>query len=141
GLLGAGVTISVIGVSRVFVPEDLDFMRTTAEALGEANPRLVPLVAHDRATMGGMLVASGWVFVLPVLWGFRSGSAWLWWTLLVAGLPAYAAAIGVHFAVGYTNLMHLLPAFTGLATFLLGLGLSYSYLCTAEASPAGRGGG
>jgi dihydroorotate dehydrogenase len=128
-LLTAGAAISVIGVTRVFVPEDLEFMQTTAEALRAAHPRLVPLVAHDRATFGGMLLASGWVFLLPALWGFRNGSAWLWWTLLVAGLSAYAAAIGVHYAVGYTNLMHLLPAFGGLGLFLLGLGLSYSYLC------------
>jgi dihydroorotate dehydrogenase len=131
GLLGAGLTISAIGVTRVFVPEDLEFMHTTAEALLAAHPRLVPLVAHDRATFGGMLLASGWVFLLPALWGFRNGSAWLWWTLLIAGLAAYAAAVGVHYAVGYTNPMHLLPAFTGLGLFSLGLGLSYSYLCAS----------
>src|SRR5262249_55102325 len=124
-LLGAGVTISAIGVTRVFVPEDLEFMQTTAEALRASNPRLVPLVAHDRATFGGMLLASGWVFLLPALWGYRNGSAWLWWTFLTAGLAAYAAAIGVHYAVGYTNLMHLVPAFSGLVIFLLGLGLSH----------------
>jgi dihydroorotate dehydrogenase len=129
GLLAAGVAISAVGITSVFVPEDLEFMQTTADALRAANPRLVPLVAHDRATFGGMLLASGWVFLLPALWGFRFGSAWLWWTLLGAGLAAYAAAIGVHFAVGYLNLMHLLPAFAGLLIFLLGLGLSYSYLC------------
>ena len=42
------------------------------------------------------------------------------------------AAIGVHFAVGYTDLGHLLPAFAGLALFLVGLGLSYSYLCSGN---------
>jgi hypothetical protein len=131
GLLGAGATISCIGVTHVFVHEDLDFMQTTAEAL-RAIPRLVPLVAHDRATFGGMLLASGCVFLLPALWGFRNGSAWLWWTMLIAGLPAYAAAIGVHYAVGYTNVVHLLPAFTGLVVFSIGMGLSYSYLCDGE---------
>jgi hypothetical protein len=128
-LLSAGVAIAGIGVTKVFVPEDLEFMQTTAETLRAANARLVPLVAHDRATFGGMLLASGWVFLLPALWGFRNGSSWLWWTLLIAGVAAYAAAIGVHYAVGYTNLMHLLPAFGGLGLLLLGLGLSYSYLC------------
>jgi dihydroorotate dehydrogenase len=132
-LLSAGAAISVIGITQVFVPEDLEFMQTTAEALRASNPRLVPLVAHDRATFGGMLLASGWVFLLPALWGYRNGSAWLWWTFLTAGLAAYGAAIGVHFAVGYTNLMHLLPAFAGLLLFLVGLGLSHSYLC-AEGS-------
>jgi dihydroorotate dehydrogenase len=128
GLLGAGVMISSIGVTQVFVHEDLEFMRTTAEALRAASPRLVPLVAHDRATLGGMLLASGWVFLLPALWGFRNGSARLWWTMLAAGVSAYAAALGIHLTVGYTSLVHLLPAFGGLAIFLLGLGLSSAYL-------------
>ncbi|MES1245091.1 MAG: dihydroorotate dehydrogenase [Acidobacteriota bacterium] len=132
GLLGAGATISAIGITGVFVKEDLDFMHTTAEALTSAHARLVPLVAHDRATLGGMLLASGWVFLLPVLWGFRNGSAWLWWTMLVAGSSAYAAALGIHLDVGYMSLVHLLPAFGGLALLLLGLGLSYSWLCGSD---------
>jgi hypothetical protein len=129
GLLGAGLTICVVGITNVFVAQDLEFMQTTAEALSSAHARLVPLVAHDRATLGGMLLASGWVFLLPVLWGFRNGSAWLWWALLTAGCSAYAAALGVHYSVGYRSLVHLLPAFAGLAALLLGLGLSYSWLC------------
>jgi dihydroorotate dehydrogenase len=129
GLLGAGLMISSIGVTHVFVHEDLDFMQTTAEKLIAANARLVPLVAHDRATFGGMLLASGWVFLLPALWGFRNGSAWLWRTMLIAGAAAYLAAIGVHFAVGYTNIVHLLPAFSGLVVFSVGMGLSYAFLC------------
>jgi hypothetical protein len=133
-LLGAGAAIAAIGVTHVFVPEDLGFMHTTAEALQASNPRLVPLVAHDRATFGGMLLAAGWVFVLPALWGFRKNSPGLWWTLLSAGLAAYAAAIGVHYAVGYTTPMHLLPAYAGLGIFLLGMGLSRSYLCGTRAS-------
>lgn len=128
GLLGAGIVICTIGVTHVFVHEDLDFMQTTADKLLET-PRLVPLVAHDRATMGGMLVSSGWVFLLAAMWGFRNGYAWLWWTMVIAGDSAYAAAIGVHYAVGYTNVVHLLPAFTGFAAFSLGMTLSYSYLC------------
>lgn len=132
GLLGAGVTISVIGVTDVFVHEDLEFMRTTAEALAAANPRLIPLVAHDRATLGGMLLASGWVFLLPALWGFRRGSSWLWWTTLAAGIIAYAAAIAVHYAVGYLNVMHLLPAIGGFALMVTGLLLSYPFLCRRE---------
>jgi dihydroorotate dehydrogenase len=135
-LLAAGAVISVVGVTQVFVHEDLKFMQTTAETLAAANPRLVPLVAHDRATFGGMLLAGGWAFLLPALWGFRAGSAWLWWTTLAAGLAAYAAAIGVHFVVGYTDVMHLLPAFSGLALFLLGLGLSYAYLTTPQRGPS-----
>ncbi len=128
-LLTAGAAISIIGVTQVFVPEDLDFMHTTAHALHSADPHLVPLIAHDRATFGGMLLASGVAFLLPALWGYRNGQAWLWWTMFIAGLSAYAAAIGVHFAVGYLHLTHLAPAFAGLGWFLIAMSLSYSYLC------------
>lgn len=131
-LLGAGIVISVIGVTHVFVHEDLEFMQTTAAALTAADPRLVPLVAHDRATLGGMLLAAGWVFLLPALWGFRRGAAWLWWTTLIAGVISYATAIGVHYAVGYLSVKHLLPAFGGLGLMLVGLMLSYSFLCRRE---------
>jgi hypothetical protein len=128
----AGVVICFIGVTRVFVPEDLEFMGTTAEALTAANPRLVPVVAHDRATFGGMLIASGLTVMMTALWGYRQGARWLWWTFLAAGTPAYVAAIGVHLAVGYTNLWHLAPAFAGSAVFAVALFLSHPYLCRRD---------
>ncbi len=128
-ILGAGLVISSVGVTVVFVHEDLEFMGTTAEHLKAANPRLVPLVAHDRATFGGILVSTGVLLLLTALWGYRAGNGWLWWTLLPAGALGYVPAIAVHLAVGYTDGMHLLPAFVGLGVFLLGLALSRPYLC------------
>src|SRR4029450_10243705 len=100
-----------------FVHEDLEFLGTSAPALAAAATNLVPLVAHDRAPLGGILRANGLVIVLTALWGFKPGERWLWWTLLLAGLPGYAAAIGVHYAVGYESAFHLAPAFLGLGIF------------------------
>jgi dihydroorotate dehydrogenase len=137
GLLGAGAVIASIGATHVFVPEDLEFMDTTAEALAAANPRLLPLVAHDRATFGGMLIACGLAVLLASLWGYRQGARWLWWTLLASGAPAYVAAVGVHLVVGYTSLKHLAPAIAGSALFVLGLVLSYPYLFRADSSEEG----
>jgi dihydroorotate dehydrogenase len=128
----AGLVISTVGITHVFVPEDLEFMQTTREALAAIGPHLIPLVAHDRASFGGMLVVSGMTFLMASLWGFRRGEAWLWWTMLVAGVPAYMCAIGVHYAVGYHNEFHLAPAFAGLALFLGAMALSYPYLCGAD---------
>ena len=85
--LAAGLVISVVGVTRVFVPEDLAFMHTTAEALRGPARGWSPLVAHDRASLGGMLVCSGLGFLLPALWGYRRGEPWLWWTLALAAVP------------------------------------------------------
>ncbi len=128
----AGLVISGVGITSVFVPEDLQFMKTDAHKLGAVSPHLVPLIAHDRASFGGMLISAGLVFLTSSLWGFRRGSSWLWWTTLVAGLPGYLAAILVHYAVGYENLWHLTPAFAGLALFVTGLWLSYPYLCSPD---------
>jgi dihydroorotate dehydrogenase len=134
GLLGAGVVIATIGATYVFVPEDLEFMQTTAETLAAANPRLLPLVAHDRATFGGMLIACGLAVLLTSLWGYRQGARWLWWTLLASGAPAYVAAVAVHIAVGYTSPRHLAPAIAATALFVMGLVLSYPYLWRVDAS-------
>jgi dihydroorotate dehydrogenase len=134
-LIGGGCFIAFIGTTHVFVHEDLEFMQTTAEALTAANPRLVPLVAHDRASFGGMLIASGIGLLLPSLWGFRQGSRWLWWTFLLSAVPAYLAGIGVHFAVGYTNLLHLTPAIGGATMFTIALTLAWPYMCSKPSSP------
>ena len=129
GFIGAGLLISAIGATHVFVHEDLAFLDATAPALAAARPNLVPLVAHDRASLGGMLLANGVVILLTALWGYRPGERWLWWTLLLAGLPGYAAALGVHYAVGYESAFHLAPAFVGLAIFAAALAAAYPSLC------------
>jgi hypothetical protein len=129
GFIGAGLIISAIGATDVFVPEDLQFLQTTAPTLAAVTPHLVPLVAHDRATLGGMLLANGLAILLAALWGFRPGERWLWWTLLLAGLPGYVAAIGVHYAVGYHSAFHLAPAFLGLGLFAAALAASWPSLC------------
>ena len=139
GVVGAGLVISLIGISEVFVREDLEFLGTTREALVSANERLVPLVAHDRASLGGMLIATGLAVWLSAQWGIGPGRRWLWWTYLLAGLPAFAAAIGVHYAVGYTSPVHLAPAFVGLAGWLLALLLLKAWLCPATTPLPGAG--
>ena len=132
--IAAGLVIATIGATSVFVREDLEFLCTSAGELAVANPRLVPLVAHDRATLGGMLIANGLLVLLTALWGFRHGSRWLWSVLLIAGVVGYAAAIGVHYSVGYTSPVHLLPAFAGLGVLLLASALSYRYMFRAPES-------
>jgi dihydroorotate dehydrogenase len=129
GLTAAGLVIAAIGITGVFVPEDLAFLQTTAAELQAANQRLLPLIAHDRAGFGGALVADGLAVLLISLWGFRQGERWIWWTLLLAGLPGFLSGIGIHFAVGYTDFWHLLPAYLAAYLFLLGLLLTYPYLC------------
>jgi dihydroorotate dehydrogenase len=86
------------------------------------------VVAHDRATLGGMLLASGVAMLLPVLWCFRRGEGWLWRSIAGLGLPAYGAALGIHVAVGYLDWRHMVPALAGLVLWVGGLALTAGYL-------------
>ncbi|HEX6292394.1 MAG TPA: hypothetical protein VFZ66_24625 [Herpetosiphonaceae bacterium] len=134
GLVLAGSAIAVIGVTSVFVPEDLAFLQTTRAELHAINPRLVALVAHDRAGFGGALVSNGLAVLLTALWGIRRGACWVWWTLCLAGLPGFIGALGVHLTVGYTDLWHVSPALAALGVYLLGLALLYPYLAGNRAA-------
>ena len=131
-LTGAGIVISYIGCTSVFVDTDLEYMRTTAAQLRVSYERLVPLVAHDRATLGGMLIANGIVVWLAAQWGMRAGARWLWTALCWSGNIAFSLAVGVHIVVGYGSPLHLLPAILGWVAWNTGLALTHGWL-TASA--------
>ena len=49
----------------------------------------------------------------------------LWPALALVGLAGFGCALGIHFIVGYTDIIHLLPAYLGAGAYGLGLALSY----------------
>jgi hypothetical protein len=119
GMIGAGMTIQCIGMTRVFVETDLTFIGLSRGELNAINPRLIPLIAHDRAGFGGATATAGILAFACVWWGTQSRS--LWQALFVAGAVGWTTAIGVHPAVGYTDFLHLAPAVTGATLFSVGL--------------------
>lgn len=128
GLVLAGCVILGIGMTQVFVSEDLAFLCMDAAGVQAMGERVVSVVAHDRATLGGMLWASGVGMLLPVLWCHQRGATWLWWAVAGLGAPAYAATLGMHAWVGYTDWRHIVPALAGLALWAGGLALTRGYL-------------
>lgn len=128
GLTGAGLVITSIGVTRVFVESDLEFMRTTAAQLRQSYEHLVPLIAHDRATLGGMLIANGITVWLAAQWGFRAGARWLWVALAWGGNIAFVSALAVHLVVGYQEPLHLAPAILGCVLWNLALALTSGWM-------------
>ena len=119
-------------MTRIFVPQDLEYMQITVEKLRQLNPRLVPLIAHDRAGFGGGL-CSGGLTVLCSLWcGARPGARGLWRALLVAGVVGFGTAIGIHPIVGYNSFTHLLPAYAGALAFLVGIALLRAPIYAAD---------
>lgn len=127
-LLIGGLTITAVGVTHVFVPEDLKFIGLTTEQIRQFDPKLIPLIAHDRAGFGGALFSDALAICVIALWGIQQGERWIWWTLLVGGAPAFFAAFFVHVHIGYKDLWHLAPAIFALLLYLAGLILLYPYL-------------
>lgn len=119
GMLAGGGTILILGMTTVFVPEDLEFMCVTPEALRAVNANLIPLIAHDRAGFGGCLCAFGTALGLTV-WCARPTRS-LWETLAVAGAAGFGAAVGIHPLIGYNNPKHVLPAAAGALVYMAGL--------------------
>ena len=127
GLTAAGFTISFVGATRVFVPQDFDYMGLNAAELRAINSRLIPVIAHDRAGFGGGLFACGVAWLFCVRCG-RS-SRHLWWVLCASGVIGFTAAIGVHLVVGYINVVHLGPAILGALIFVVGIAHSFKPMC------------
>ncbi|WP_342515453.1 dihydroorotate dehydrogenase [Sutcliffiella sp. FSL R7-0096] len=123
-----GVIISGIGVSSVFVATDIQYICMPPEMLERFNQNLIPVLAHDRAGFGSALLSVGLLVLTLALWGYQQGNQWVWWTFLIGGLPAFIAGIYIHFAIGYTTFIHLLPAYFALGLYLTGLVLSYRFL-------------
>lgn len=123
GMVAGGLTVMTVGMTWVFVPQDLEFMGLQPTELQRISARLVPLIAHDRAGFGGAICTTG-ITVFFCVWCARPSRS-LWQILCFSGLVGFAAAIGVHPVVGYTDLFHLAPAIVGAILFLVGLALTY----------------
>lgn len=118
GMMIAGSTIMAVGMTTVFVPQDLEFMGAQPSDLRAISEKLVPLIAHDRSGFGGGLFSGGLAILFIALYGIRSGDRALWFTLAASGAIGFGCAIGMHFVVGYTSFSHLLPAYAGALTFV-----------------------
>lgn len=117
GIFAAGATISTVGMTSVFVPQDLAFIGLSPHQLHQVSPTLIPLIAHDRAGFGGGLVSIGVLLFLmarhaPPTRAFAE-------TVTIMGASGFGAAVGVHFAVGYTDFVHLAPAYLGTLSFAI----------------------
>lgn len=145
GMALAGLVVMAVGVSAVFVPQDVSFMGASSEQLRDINPRLVPLMAHDRAGFGGAVFVTGLLVTWCCWCAERSRS--LWQTLCIVWLVGFGAAVGVHAAVGYTDILHLGPALIAASVFAVGLVLSAPSMLGGSgpdergrvAAPQGRG--
>ena len=124
GQVGAGAVIMVVGMTTVFVPEDLKFIGLNVESLRALNPRLVPLIAHDRAGFGGGLLSCG-LLVAAIVWKMPAPAPRaLWQALAISGACGFGCALGVHLPIGYRDPVHLAPAWAAVVLFTTGMWLA-----------------
>ena len=123
-----GIVSSTIGATSVFVDTDLQYICMTPEQMNALNEKLIPVIAHDRAGFGSALLSVGLLVLTLALWGFHEGATWMWRTFLFGGIPAFTTGILTHLYIGYTDFIHLLPAYFALALYVAGLWLSKDYL-------------
>jgi hypothetical protein len=135
-LFVAGLTIAFVGMTVVFVPQDLEYMGVTADRLHALNPRLIPLIAHDRAGFGGAVLNIGLLVMLCAWRG--TPSRHLWQALALAGAVGFTTAIGVHPLVGYNNPVHLAPAVAGALGYFAALALMWRRPARLPRGPRGE---
>lgn len=124
GLMVSGLIIMTVGATSVFVPQDLTYMCADALDLAAFNPKLIALIAHDRAGFGGALVSSGTALLLCMLHAPLSRS--LWQALVLMGTVGFGCTIAVHIGVGYVDPIHLGPAIAGAGVFAAACLLSFT---------------
>ena len=123
GAFAAGLVILGIGITNVFVPEDIHFIGMSRAELEAISPRLVPLIAHDRAGFGGAVAVISLTTLLCLLLGRPTRS--LFQALGLAGAVSLGSTFVVHFAVGYRDLWHLTPPLLAVASLVIGQVLAY----------------
>lgn len=121
-ITAAGAVILAVGMTEVFVDTDLEYLGVDAAELHRINPRLVPLIAHDRAGFGGGLCCVG-LTVFACVWCAPITRS-LWQALAVSGTVGFGTAILVHPLIGYNDLTHVGPAVAGALVFWAGLALT-----------------
>ncbi|HEX5147271.1 MAG TPA: hypothetical protein VFV85_09620, partial [Conexibacter sp.] len=119
-LLG-GLAIVAIASTRVFVPEDLEYLRLSAHQVHAISPRLVPVMAHDRAEFGGGLMMFGVLLAASAWNGLRPHGRGVLIAIGVAGACHFVAAFTAHMLIGYTNPVHLFPVYWGATVLALAI--------------------
>ncbi len=121
GMILAGATIMAVGMTTVFVPQDLSFIGMTRLQISSISPMLVPVIAHDRAGFGGGLLSCGLLLMFMTRHAALSRS--FLEVIAMMGSFGFGAALGVHAAIGYLDFTHLAPAYFGLLLFVVGFAL------------------
>jgi len=126
GILAGGLVIMFVGMTTVYVPQDLEYMIMCNQDFSKINSNLTALIAHDRASFGGGLACVG--LLIYCIINNASPSRNLWQILFIALSVGFLSVLFIHFSIGYTSFIHLLPAYIGTFLFYFGIINTYKYM-------------
>ena len=75
-LLGGTIAI-VVGLTRVLLPYDEEFLGMLREEICGINPQLLPFMQHDRITLSGTMLSLGTLYSVCGWFGERKGRSWV----------------------------------------------------------------
>lgn len=130
GITLGGIVIMIVGMTSVYVPQDLEYMTMCSGDFVKVNPRLTPLIAHDRASFGGGLFTVGQTIFFIIKCAHPTKN--LWQIIFFSLSIGFISAIGVHFLIGYLNFIHLAPAYLGALLFTIGISLTYKQMIKGD---------
>ncbi|HEX6333108.1 MAG TPA: hypothetical protein VFZ78_02715 [Flavisolibacter sp.] len=131
GMFAAGMTIMIVGMTSILVPQDMEFIGiASCSTLNGVSEKLLPLIAHDRACFGGGVATIGLMIFFIVRRAEETRS--MWETIFLTVNTGFAAAIGIHFYIGYTIPIHIAPAIMGYLIALAGLACTYRRFMTTN---------
>ena len=93
GIALGGIIIMIVGMTSVYVPQDLEYMAMCTPDFAKINPRLTPLIAHDRASFGGGLFSVGLTIFFIIKCSVPTKN--LWQILFLSLSIGFISGIGV----------------------------------------------
>jgi hypothetical protein len=133
GVTVSGIYIMIIGLTDVLIPSDRAYLGNNQVFFeSQLDGRLLRFIAHDRAGFGGALTSLGVGILTISLWGWREGERSTWWTTAAASTIGFGPALSVHYSVGYTDFVHLLPVYLAIPLVGVALLLSREWMLLAS---------
>lgn len=135
-LILSGSGLLFLAATGSFLPHDVAHLGMTASELCRvAGCRVVHFMFHDRVAFGGVLIATGVLYLWLAEFPLRRGEEWAWWAFVASGTVGFASFLA-YLGYGYLDVWHGAATVGLLPLFCVGLWRSRSLL---EGKPAQGG--
>ena len=75
-LTAGGLVALLVGLTRVVLPDDEEFLGMMRDEICSINTQLLPFMSHDRVTLAGTMLSLGPLYLALAWFGDRRGMHW-----------------------------------------------------------------